>query len=137
MNCAPLLLGPAQTQALEKLREIARANPVDMKTLMERLETPEGKRAHRGQMTAQTIEVPFGYFVTYSIEINHPGGTMAHMSMSCRPGRVPSPQAVWLVCERLGFRGGITLCTVWLEDLERPNGRHEAVNVVQSLEPPA
>jgi hypothetical protein len=53
------------------------------------------------------------------------------MSMSIvREGRVPHPDAVWLVAAELGFAGGLDACQTWVEDLR--DGGH-AINVLQPL----
>lgn len=110
--------------------------PVDMTGLTERLKTPEGKRAHMDQMNKQSITLPMGYMVTFSIELNHPAGTMRHMSMSvAAPGRAPNEHALWMVCPELGFTGNsIYDCDcIWPEDLQRGSERAMAINVVQKL----
>lgn len=127
----PLLIGPEQKKALQALRKLAAERPVDMLMVMERIKNRAGKAAHLRRMTQQTIEIPFGFMVTYSIELNHPCGTCRHMSMSSPvEGRVPSPSAVEMVMAELGFGGGIEQCQVWVENLE---GHGEAINVVQPL----
>jgi hypothetical protein len=138
MAGTPLIIGEAQKAALRELRDNAAANPIDMPPLMKRLETPEGKAAHMRQMNCQTIDVPLAFMVTFSIETNHPCGTCRHMSMSAtRRGRTPTPEAVWMVAEELGFVGSMEACVVWPEDLQRgPQQRTDraiAINVVQPL----
>jgi beta-phosphoglucomutase-like phosphatase (HAD superfamily) len=52
---------------------------------------------------------------------------------SVRRGRVPTPEAAWMVAEELGFEGDLRQCVVWLEDLQRGAERAKAVNVVQFI----
>ena len=53
------------------------------------------------------------------------------MSMSSRRrGRAPTPEAVWMICEELGFVGSIQQCRVWLEDMQDGD---KAVNVAQPV----
>lgn len=131
---APLILTTAEDAAFERLRELAAARPVDMRGIHERLQSPEGKQAHREHMTSQTVFVPLVFDVTFSIELNHPCGACRHMSMSSRqPNHLPVPQAVWMICEKLGFVGELRNCTIWFEELDRPGGRLKAVNVVQPI----
>lgn len=131
MSSTPLIMGKAQLEQLTKLREYAAANPVDMHAVLELMKTPEGKVAHKRQMTAQSIEIPVGFVVTLSIETGHPAGVCRHMSMSSpKRGRVPTQEAVQMVATALGFVGDIMQCQIWLEDLE---GREKAVNVVQPV----
>lgn len=127
----PLMIGPNEREALDNLRKLANEHPVDMRTLTERLKTPDGKAAHKKQMTAQSVAIPADFLVTFSIEIGHPIGTCRHMSMSVgKQERVPSPQGAWMVAEQLGFVGGLESCVHWLEDLQ---GHGRAINVVQPV----
>ena len=127
----PLLIGQQERGDLQRLRELAASHPVDMQTITARLATPDGKAAHMNQMTAQSVAIPIGFLVTFSIETGHPCGTCRHMSVSTSaPGRVPSPVGVWMLAQHLGFVGGLEDCTHWIEEL-RGHGR--AVNVVQEL----
>jgi hypothetical protein len=134
MTGTPLLIATPEREALALLRGLASEHPVDMTGLEERLKDPVFKAAHMAQMTAQTIDIPAAYQVTFSIEHNHPGGTARHMSMSVQKrGRVPNQYAVWMVAEVLGFTGGLEDCVCWVEDLK---GHGKAVNVVQIIDPP-
>ena len=132
MKATPLLIGPAERAALAALRERAAERPVDMRRLMEVIETPEGKAAYMRQMTAQSVRIPLAFMVTFSIETGHPVGTCRHMSMSVgKTGRVPSPEAVIMVAEALGFVGGLEACCgVWIEKLAEHG---QAVNLVQPV----
>lgn len=125
-----LFIGPYEREKLAALRELAAANPVDMRGLSERLKLPKLKAAHKDQMTAQSVRIPATYLVTFSIENGHPVGTCRHMSMSTVRGRLPRPESVWLIAEALGFVGGLTECVTWQETLQ---GHGEAINVVQPL----
>lgn len=133
MVATPLIIGATQKAAFAALCERAAADPIDMLATVVAFTTPEGKRAHMDRMNALTIDVPAAFAVTFTIEKGHPCGTCRHMSMSSdRPGRTPTPEAVWMVCKELGFVGGLDQCTVWPEDLERgPDAI--AVNVVQPV----
>lgn len=138
MAATPLIVGQAQKALLHGLRDLAAANPVDMRGLTDRLATPDGKRAHMDRMNALTCEIPAAFWVTFSIETGHPVGTCRHMSMSSRRhGRTPTPEAVWMIAEELGFVGSLEMCTVWPEDLQRgPQERKDraiAINVVQPI----
>jgi len=134
VSFAPLIIGEHQKAALADLRRVAAEHPIDMPNLMQRIKTPDGKRVHMDQMNDQTIDLPTTYLVTFSIENGHPIGTCRHMSMSStRKGRAPSPEAIWIVAEELGFIGGLSACEVWSEDLQRGAERAIAINVVQSI----
>jgi hypothetical protein len=127
----PLIIGETQKRELRVLRERAALEPVDVLEVLELIKTPEGEREHRDRMTVLSIPLPLAFLVTFSIETGHPAGTCRHMSMSSlRRGRLPIPEAVWMVCEELGFVGSLQACRTWVEDL--PDGE-KAINVVQPV----
>lgn len=129
-----LLIGDDQRADMRDLRERASAGPIDMPALKKRIATKTGKTAHMRQMTAQTIVLPFGFLVTYSIETGHPCGTARHLSVSlvnAAIGKMPHPIAVWEIASEFGFTGALEECAVWIEALE---GHGHAINVVQPLE---
>lgn len=126
-----LIIGPAEQIALSDLHDLAFKRPVDMPTLMESIKTPSGKAVHMAQMTEQSVELPVGYVVTFSIEDGHPVGRCRHMSMSVnRENKLPNEYVVWAIAEILGFNGMLSDCAVWLEDLKQG----QAVNVVEPIE---
>jgi hypothetical protein len=132
MPANPLILGATQKRDLASLKAKATADPVDMAEVMRLVETPAGHERHHRRMRSLTIEIPVDFAVTYTIERGHPIGVPCqHLSMSShRHGRAPTPAAVWMICEELGFRGGLEECRVWTEDI---GGRDIAINVVQPL----
>lgn len=131
---APLILTTQVQDALHSLRRLAAFKPVDMTKLEAKLATPKGKLAHDADMTAQTVVIPgpWPFLVTLSIETDHPNGAVCrHMSMSIkREDRVPSPEAVWMIAEELGFVGSYTECAAWPEKLTAGG---TAVNVLQII----
>jgi hypothetical protein len=130
---APLVLTQPALKSLHDLAAQAAALPVDIQALVAKIATPDGKRAHKAQMSEQTVVIPgiWPFLVTYSEETGHPIGRARHMSLSIdRPGRVPSLHAVWLIAEILGFRDSLETCHLWIEDLE---GHGKAVNVAQEI----
>lgn len=128
----PFLINDEIAGKLAKLRELANQRPVDMPGVMKAIKTLDGKKAHMDRMTEQTIDLSFGFMVTFSIEIGHPGGAMRHMSMSApRKGRVPHPIALWWAAEQLGFIEGLEACHIWQEDLQ---GHGVAINLAQPID---
>ena len=130
----PLLIDDNVKSQIKALVELAEANPVLVKGLTQRLKNPENKTAHMAQMTRQTIEIPLGFLVTFSIEVGHPCGKCRHMSMSVnREGRVPNEIGLWMVAKEFGFWGEtVRACVaVWTEDLK---GHGKAINIVQQYE---
>lgn len=136
MKATPFAFGTDEIEALTRLRTLAAAQPVDMLRLIgpDKKIRSNLKAAHTAQMNKQTIIIPFGFMVTFSIETGHPAGSCRHMSMSSpAKDRLPAPHAVDIVAEHLGFVGGYQACVVWLEDLSRGDGTEKAVNLVQPL----
>ena len=133
MTQAPLIVTPDVWAELDKLREAAAADPLDMHKVTRMLESSAGRRAPRDRMNGQTVTIPgpWVFFVTYSVEVGHGCGPCRHMSMSIRrDGRVPHPEAIWMVAERMGFSGGLDACMTWPEKLSDGG---VAVNVIQPL----
>lgn len=126
-----LVIGPAERLAIADLVTIAAGAVVDVGQLGARLRTRDGKLAHMVHMTRQTILLPEAWLVTYSIETGHPGGRFRHLSVSVeREGRMPGPEAVWMIAECFGFQGSLAAsCKVYLEQLRGRAGA--AVNVLQ------
>lgn len=131
----PLIIGPKEQVALAELRRKALEDPINMTGLTEALKLPKIKAQHMKRMGALSIDIPFGFVVTFSIETNHPSGAMRHMSMSSPvAGKVPSPEGAWMVAEELGFIGSLSQCTLWFESLTRgPGPKQQAINIVQPL----
>jgi hypothetical protein len=132
----PLVMGPEQQAALNALRDLANAHPVAMSVAM--TTTDPVRRRYMQQMERQTVPIPFGFLVTYSIETGHPIGTCRHMSMStARKDALPSIEAVQWVCTALGFVGHLRdgSHVVRVEDLtgDPQQTREQAVNVIQPL----
>lgn len=126
---ALLVFGPDEHVQVNVLRALAEKSPVDVFTLAERMKSAEESLKHRAQMQAQTITIPRGFTVTFSVEVGHPVGVCRHMSMAAPDaGRLPAMPALWLVAEALGFVDGLWACTVWKEEISAGGF---AVNIVQ------
>jgi hypothetical protein len=131
MAASPLILGETQRAALAQLRQKAAAEPIDVLAVIERCKSPRGQAEHLKRMETYSIEIPTAFVVTFSIETGHPSGTCRHMSMSSeRRGRTPTPEAVWMIAEELGFHGGLERCSVWKEDIGQGD---VAINVAQPI----
>jgi hypothetical protein len=127
-----LMIGAEEHAALDALKRLAAEHPVDVRALTVALALPGVKAAHMAQMTRQSVHLPADFLVTLSIETGQPVGTCRHMSMSVgHPDRLPSPHAVWLVAEVLGFWGSLADCAVWEEALTQG----AAINLVQPIRP--
>lgn len=140
MSKSPLIIGATQRAGLHKLRQVAAENPIPMQQRAKQIETAAGRAAHIKQMSALSLALPMTYFVTFTIEDHHPlkAGMVRHLSMSSsRRGKTPTPEAVWMVAEELGFVGSLQQCHVWIEDCASDQGNgtgnDKAVNVVQQI----
>jgi len=79
----------------------------------------------------ETIILPFNWRVAISCE-EQPAGFLLHVSMSSpKRGKVPSPEAMQMLTEALGFDWQTDVARTWLEELD-PG--HEAVNMLILLE---
>lgn len=126
------VLSSEVTDQIKALVELAEACPVNMIGLLERLQDPEQKKHHMAQMTRQTIEIPIGYLVTFSIEHGHPCGNCRHISISGRDG-LPPVTVAWMIAKEFGFWGRIPedCAGIWPEQLQ---GHGTAMNIVQQLQ---
>jgi hypothetical protein len=128
---APLIIGQTQRAELAALRELAHAMPQDVQVVMVQCRTPTGHALHLEAMKPFTIPLPTAFMVTFTLEIGHPAGLCRHLSMSSlRHSRTPTPEAVWMVAQELGFQGSIQDCAFWLEDIGSGDA---AVNIVQPV----
>lgn len=129
----PIVLSNDVTDALKIVVSLAERHPVDQIRLRQRLATRNGKRLHSLQLSFQSVVIPgpWPFCVTYTVDTGLAAGRSRHMSMSIKPaGRVPSPEAVWMIAKKLGFRGTLTECSVWPETLA--TGEY-AINIVQPI----
>jgi hypothetical protein len=127
-----LLIGPHERKQIAQLVAAAQEKPVNMVGITERLKLPKLKAAHMTQMTAQTIDIPAGFMVTFSFETGHPCGLCRHLSISRSNNRLPHPQAAFMIAQEFGFWGDdlTSLDGVWVENLK---GHGDAVNLVQRV----
>jgi hypothetical protein len=128
----PFILGPEQIEALVALKAHAEAHPTPLEVLQalkDGMPTPEELNKDFA------IDIPVGIRVVFTME-QQPIGLCKHMSMSVAlEGRLPSPIAVMLVMEHLGFvvplKSLIGLGLVWEE---APGRGVVAINVVEPVD---
>jgi hypothetical protein len=117
--------------ALKALREKAEANPLteqDMRAMMERVQAGDFEPHQR--LRDQTISLPYGYTVTFTVEWQ-PIGICRHVSMASRPHRMPIPAAMDMMIEHLGFKEGNARDT-WAEHLSDDRIANNLVELVES-----
>jgi hypothetical protein len=129
-----LIIGETQRALIAELRALAAANPFDARTI--KATADKDIAAYRDMMRTLTVELPVGYAVTYSHEIQPkapPPGLCHHISVSVdRPHLMPSPEAVEMILAEFGMQPLKTSSGVWIEDV-RPG--EKAVNVLQLVRP--
>ena len=123
-----LIIGEKQRSAITEMRAFAAADPLDPASVMRTAEKDMG--ALRGFMGTLSIELPVGYFVTYSHE-RQPFGLAQHISVSVnRPHKAPSVEAVEMILEEFGMQPLRGSVSVWIEEVNRTT---KAINILQAV----
>lgn len=131
ISSSPLVIGKDEVEALAALRRKAARKPINSLDVIQLIKTTTGAAKHYQRMKSLSIRLPVAFVVTFSIETNHPCGSIRRMSLSSIvPRRVPTREALWMVAEELGFIGGLSACSAWPEDIG--NG-DIAINLAQPL----
>jgi hypothetical protein len=132
MTASALIIGAEQKIILHALRDFATLNPIDVLKVRELIKSQDGHAAHLERMKLYSTKIPSMFYVTFSVETGHPVGTCRHISVSSRRrGRVPTPEAVWMLAREMGFVGGLGCCTIWDENI---GSGDLAINLVQPLD---
>lgn len=132
-----MLIDQELRQKLLDLGKRAMENPVDIRKVIVDVQTPMGKTLHSAQMAVQSLEIPFGYRVVFSVEHGQPIGPTRHMSLFVeRQGRIPNQFAIWMLAEMLGFWGP-TIQSVDRAYVEPTPDGYQAVHILQRVEKPA
>jgi len=125
----PLIIGSAQKAQIAELREKAEGNIMDTEAMKTAAAADIDR--FRQSMVDQSIELPSGYLVTYSLE-RQPDpqlGVVQHVSISVdAPNRAPHPAAVNMILAAFGMATIDQSLSVWIEDVSRTE---KAINVVQ------
>ena len=129
-----LIIGAAQRQQIAELCAVAATNPLDaLATLATAGRDLDG---FRDMMKMLTLELPRGYVVTYSHEIQPeapPPGLCHHISISVtRPWKLPSPEAVEIILSEFGMKPIKGSESIWVETIDP---KTKAINIVQLLAP--
>lgn len=115
------VIGEAERVAIRELREWASANPV-------RITADMPKRGAVFDAPRQ-IAIPFGYTVSYTVEIQ-PHGTIRHLAVSLARDSDPHPGAVQLLMDEFGFINPLGRAVVWATEGTSPR----VVNVIEPLD---
>lgn len=129
-----LVIGEAQKQQIAELKAVAAANPMD--AVRSKQTADKDMDAYRDMMRTLSIDLPVGYHVTYTHEVQPEAPTPSklchHISISVdRPNKMPSVQSVEMILEEFGLRPMQQSHGVWIENIDR---WFKAINIVQLLE---
>lgn len=129
-----LTLSSQTIENLVSLRIRAEESQFDITQIAAAMQNAQSSLQHREKINTLSLAIPGPYifFVTYTVEKNHPVGTCRHMSMSLMVREsVPTIAQIWAVALILGFNGDLCSCEkIWFEDLS-DGGR--AINLVQKF----
>lgn len=125
----PLVLTSDVRAAVAKLVKHAKANPVSVADLRK---TEAGTIPPVGDNPDHRMEIPLGYLVVYSHELQPRYGLCRHLSVSIpAKNKGPGLEAVNEIAKMFGFKEGINSADhVWREDLADD---HMAVNMIQRV----
>lgn len=129
MGFLPLVINDDTRAQMREVVSRAEAEPV---TLEQVRQLQAGELLPNSVNEGKTLDIPMGFHVVYTHE-EQEHGYLRHMSMSITAfhGRVPSPQAVQMVMEEMGFINPLEQCLWWQEDC---GGERMAINVVEPLD---
>lgn len=127
-----LIIGPDEKALIAALIEKAGKQPMDYETVKKLAEARERMGGENPINDDSTIELPVGYRVTYTHEMQRRDVECRHISVSllgARAGRGPHPAAVETIMNEFKFKGFIGTCAMWTTLL--PSGRL----AIEALEP--
>lgn len=134
----PFVMSPEVEAQLAALRSLAESDerklPVDLLKLYSQGFDPEDPRTRTKSLYPldQTLELPLGWKVTFSVE-EQPFGWARHLSMSSpAKGKLPHPVTLAWTMKALGFARKLPACFVYPE--KYAEGRI-AVNVIEPVDP--
>lgn len=128
---ALFMIGPAEKQMLSRLRQFAELNPITEELADEVNSGRISPEEWSQQMMLYSMELPFGYRVTFTVEVHPNGKRTRRMSMSSpNMRRIPLPEAFNMVLPSLGFKKTFEQCYTFPEDV--PDGRI-AINVIEDI----
>lgn len=125
------MIGAKERLAIAELMLLAEANPIEALKAAEAAE--RDLAGYRDMMGTLSIDIPVGYHVTFSHEIQPSGLHYKHISISIdRPGRMPHPVAVDMILEAFEMRHiqDMREGNFWIEE-ETPTCK--AINVLQRV----
>jgi hypothetical protein len=122
-----LIIGEAERKQIADLRALAAANPQDVV----QVQTAANRdiAAFREMMETLSLQLPVGYRIAYSHEMQPKAGLCHHISISvARPKKMPSQEAVEMILQEFGMRPMSQSNKLWIEDVDHVT---KAINIVQ------
>jgi hypothetical protein len=129
MNIRPLVIDDALRERFLQIREKATRSPITVARLAQ-LTSGFNRGASLSIFADTTIDLPFGYRVTFTVE-HQPTTVCRHLSISVSdPGKLPGIAAVEMLMKEFGFINPLNRCLMWLEEFD-PG--HQAVNLMEPI----
>lgn len=120
-----LVIGVDEQREADRVRSHAEAHPLLMLA-------PDSLPQPIGDDPAFCMFIPMGYRVVFSVE-HQPSGKFRHLSVSVdQPGRAPNVPAMEMIMPLFGFKGPLSDCAAWPEDLGEG---FAAINVMEKIAP--
>lgn len=127
MRVRPLLVDKDLTDQIDSLVAYAEKNPINMDYL---LDQKNGEEKPPGDYAEYTRNLPFGYRVVFTVELQ-PAGKIRHLSMSVpEDGKLPNEFAVTEIMRLIGFQNELRKCRVHIEDI---GPKRQAINVLEII----
>lgn len=124
-----LVIGATQLRQIAdlcKLAAVSVLNPQTSEAIAQR-----DMRAYRDMMSMYTLELPVGFFVTYSHEMQPAAGLCHHLSVSvARHGKMAGVEAVEIILEAFDMAPLQQSDRIWIEDI---GGGEKALNILQQV----
>lgn len=122
MKLRPLIIDDNARKIIQQMINHAKANPYSLKHVKRLV---EGSESPPGDLDGFSCNLPVGYRVVYSIEVQ-PIGICHHISISV-PMRMPNPEAVELILHEFGMPP-LKVRKTWVED-----GPRKSINVISLI----
>jgi hypothetical protein len=107
-----LIIDQSVTKEVEKLVDYAEKHPFTFDNM---LDIKNGEEPPPGDRPEFVIEIPVGYRVVFTIELQK--YKVRHLSVSVSGDGLPNPMAVLGIMELFGFKNSLKDCVkVWIEN---------------------
>jgi hypothetical protein len=130
MKIRPLIIDDAVRAKIMALREYSSNNSISAQRLAELSRHDINAGASRFDFASHTLDLPFGYRVTFTVE-QQPIGFCRHLSVSVStPRKLPAIAVVEMLMSEFGFINRLGKVPLWTETFD-PG--HQAINIIEPL----